>query len=45
MTDSAWGVAKSAMMWRAFMAERPDAREGERGRKRVDLVVGSNVKA
>lgn len=34
-------------MWRAFTAETPDARDGERERERerVDLVVGTNVKA
>ena len=47
----AWclGVAKSAAMWRAFTAERQDARDGgrecERECERIDLVVGTNVKA
>ena len=44
--DDAWclGVAKSAAMWRAFTAERQDARDGGRERERVDLVVGTNEK-
>ena len=47
MTHGCLGVAKSAVTWRAYTAEKRDAGDGERGRgrERVDLVVETNVKA